>query len=417
MKEKVVVALDLGTTGNRAIAFNKQGEAIAKSYYEFTQIFPKPGWVEHDPVELYATALKALKDVLSAVGAENVVSLGITNQRETTVIWDKKTGKPVYNAIVWQCRRTEKICTGLKEHAGLFKEKTGLFLDPYFSGTKIQWIFDNVEGVRAKAEKGEILFGTPDTWVLWNLTGGKVHATEPSNASRTLIYNISTLSFDKELLDILYVPESILPEVKDSDAFFGNTDKGITGTEIPIYGILGDQQASLFAQNGWEKGVIKATYGTGIFILTNTGTELLMNKSLVSTIASKTKDGLSYALEGSIFIGGAAVQWLRDNLGIIKSAAETEQMAASLEDNENIIFVPAFQGLGAPYWDPNARGLLIGLTRKTSRENIVRAVIESMAYQAKDIINTVKEAYTGDFKALKVDGGACANNFLMQFQF
>jgi len=416
MNEKVVVALDLGTTGNRAIAFNKKGEPVAKSYYELPQYFPKAGWVEHDPLELYGTALKALKDVIASAGAQNISSIGITNQRETTVIWDKRTGKPVYNAIVWQCRRSEIICSELKGLAGLFKEKTGLFLDPYFSGTKIKWILDNVEGARKKAEAGELMFGTPDTWVLWNLTAGKAHATEPSNASRTLIYNINSLSFDKELLDILSIPANILPQVKDSDAFFGNTDKSVTGVEIPVHGILGDQQASLYAHHGWEKGTAKATYGTGIFILTNTGEKPFSSPALISTIASKTKEGVSYALEGSIFTGGAAVQWLRDNLEIIGSASETEKMACSLEGNENIYLVPAFHGLGAPHWDPNARGLLIGITRKTSIENIARAVIESMAYQVKDVAEEMKKAFGADFAKLRVDGGACANNFLMQFQ-
>ncbi|HBU70213.1 MAG TPA: glycerol kinase [Elusimicrobia bacterium] len=416
MNEKVVVALDLGTTGNRAIAFNKRGETVAKSYYEFPQYFPEPGWVEHDPLELYGTALKALKDVVAEAGAQNISSIGITNQRETTVIWDKKTGKPIYNAIVWQCRRTEKICAELKKYSGIFKEKTGLFLDPYFSGTKIKWILDNVEGAREKARRGELLFGTPDTWVLWNLTAGKTHATEPSNASRTLIYNINSLSFDKELLEILSIPAGILPQVKDSDAFFGLTDKSVTGLEIPVRGMLGDQQASLFAHNGWEKGTAKATYGTGIFMLTNTGDKLVSSPSLVSTIASKTAEGVSYALEGSIFSGGAAVQWLRDNIEIIGSGAETEKMACSLEGNDNIYFVPAFQGLGAPYWDSNARGLLIGITRKTSKENIARAVIESMAYQVKDVADEMKKAFGAELAKLRVDGGACANNFLMQFQ-
>jgi glycerol kinase len=416
MKEKVVLALDLGTTGNRAIAFSKKGGIVAKSYYEFTQIFPKPGWVEHDPVELLNTAIKALKDVINIVGAENVDSLGITNQRETTVLWDKTTGKPVYNAIVWQCRRTEDICKNYTDYRKQIKEKTGLFLDPYFSATKIKWIFENVPGLQERAEKGDIFFGTPETWVMWNLTGRKVHATEPSNASRTLIFNVQTLKFDKELLELFTLPANILPEVKDSDALFGHTDKSITGKEIPIHGILGDQQAALFAHCAWSKGIVKSTYGTGIFILTNTEDKFYNTDTLVSTITWKTKKGLNYALEGSVFVGGAAIQWLRDNLKIINSAPETEQMAASLTSNENVYFVPAFQGLGAPYWDPEARGILIGLTRKTSRENIVRAVLESLAYQTKDIMEAMKQAQSEDFKELRVDGGACANNFLMQFQ-
>ncbi|MCB4790252.1 MAG: glycerol kinase GlpK [Elusimicrobia bacterium] len=416
MKEKVVVALDLGTTGNRAIAFSKTGAIAAKSYYEFPQIFPNPGWVEHNPMDILDTCIKTLKDVINTAGAANIDSIGITNQRETTIIWDKNTGRPVYNAIVWQCRRTEGICSSLKEHKKVIKHKTGLFLDPYFSATKIKWIFDNVGGVKEKALKGELLFGTPETWILWNLTGKKVHATEPSNASRTLLFNIKTLEFDDELLKIFNVPKNILPEVKDSDSLFGFTDTKITGAEIPIHGILGDQQASLFAHCGWEDGLIKATYGTGIFILTGTKEKLVKSGSLITTVAWKTGKTASYALEGSVFMGGASIQWLRDNLKIISSASETEETAGSLNDNEGVYFVPAFQGLGAPYWDPDARGLLIGLTRKSSRANIVRAVVESLAYQAKDVMETMKKDLKDDFKVLRVDGGACANNFLMQFQ-
>lgn len=416
MKGKVVVAVDLGTTGNRAIAFSKEGEVVARSYYEFPQIFPFPGWVEHNPMDIWNTCIKALNDVVNEVGAQNIDSIGITNQRETTIIWDKNTGRPVYNAIVWQCRRTEGTCKELKEYAKILKDKTGLFLDPYFSATKIKWIFDNVDGVRQKAERGELLFGTPETWVLWNLTGRKVHATEPSNASRTLLFNINTLEFDKELLEIFKVPQNILPEVMDSDSLFGFTDNDLIGAVVPIHGILGDQQASLFAHCGWQDGIIKATYGTGIFILTNTKEELVKSNSLITTIAWKIGKTTSYALEGSVFMGGASIQWLRDNLKIIASAPETEEIARSLNDNEGVYFVPAFQGLGAPYWDPDARGLLIGLTRKSTRANIVRAVVESLAYQVKDVMGVMKKNIKGDFKILSVDGGACANNFLMQFQ-
>jgi glycerol kinase len=416
MSEKLVVALDLGTTGNRAIAFKKNGEIAAKAYYEFPQIFPNPGWVEHNPKDIFNTCLKTLKEVVNTVGAENIDSIGITNQRETTIIWDKKTGQPVYNAIVWQCRRTEGICRELNRYAKVLKDKTGLFLDPYFSATKIKWIFDNVQGVKEKAAKGDLLFGTPETWVLWNLTAGKVHVTEPSNASRTLIFNIKTLEFDKELLDIFGVPANILPEVKDSDSLFGFTDSNLLGVEIPIHGILGDQQASLFAHCGWEDGIIKATYGTGIFILTSTKNKLVKSDSLVTTIAWKIGKETCYALEGSVFMGGASIQWLRDNLKIIKSAPETEEIARSLNDNEGVYFVPAFQGLGAPYWDPDARGLLIGLTRKSTSANVVRAVVESLAYQTKDVMVIMKKSVKEDFKILRVDGGACANNFLMQFQ-
>lgn len=416
MTAKFVVAMDLGTTGNRAIAFAKDGSVAAKAYYEFPQIFPEPGWVEHNPADILDTAFKALKEVAGAVGAANIDSIGITNQRETTVIWNKKTGKPVYNAIVWQCRRTENICARLNEHARTLKEKTGLFLDPYFSATKIKWILDNVPGAVQAAEKGELLFGTVDTWLLWNLTGGKAHATEPSNASRTLVYDIKTLKFSKELLDIFAIPESLLPEVKDSDALFGVTDKKLLGLEIPVHGILGDQQASLFAHCGWEEGVIKSTYGTGIFVLTALKGKAPETSSLITTVAWARQGKTAYALEGSAFMGGASIQWLRDNLKLIKSAPETEQIAASLYGNEGVYFVPAFQGLGAPYWDANARGLIIGLSRKSNSATIVRAAVESLAYQVKDIMIEMKKVSQEDFKVLRADGGAAANNFLMQFQ-
>lgn len=416
MNQKVIVALDLGTTGNRAVAFAKDGSIVAKSYYEFPQIFPKPGWVEHDPMEIVSTTFRVLKEVLEAVGPENVVSIGITNQRETTILWDKRTGKPVYNAIVWQCRRTADTCEKLKRHHNFLKAQTGLPLDPYFSATKIKWILDHVKEVRTRAKKGEVLFGTVDTWILWNLTGRRVHATDPSNASRTLIYNIKSLKFDPALLKIFNIPSEILPEVKDSDALFGSTLKEITGREIPITGILGDQQAALFSHAGWEKGVVKNTYGTGLFLMMSTGDKILNSRNLVSTVAWRFRKKLEYAVEGSIFIGGAALQWLRDNLKIIETAADSESISESVPDNDGVYFVPAFQGLGCPYWDPNARALIVGLTRKASRETIVRAAVESMAYQTRDVIEMMKRELRIHVKLLRVDGGACRNNFLMQFQ-
>ncbi|RKX97843.1 MAG: glycerol kinase [Spirochaetes bacterium] len=416
MNQKVVLAIDLGTTGNRVIAFSKEGKIIAKSYYEFSQIFPQPGWVEHDPCEILETTFKALRDVIKIVGVENIVSIGITNQRETTVLWDKTTGEPVYNAIVWQCRRTEELCKDLKGYKDIVKEKTGLFLDPYFSATKIKWIMENISGVKGKVDKNKILFGTPETWVLWNLTGRKSHFTEPSNASRTLLFNINSLQFDNELLKIFGIPKNILPEVKDSNSLFGYTDKKITGKEIPITGILGDQQASLFAHCGWEEGSIKATYGTGIFVMINTLNKSFKSETLLTTVAWKIDEEVNYALEGSIFMGGASIQWLRDNMKILKTASDSEQMANSLKDNEGVYFVPALQGLGAPYWDPEARGLIIGLTRKTTKENIVRAALEALAYQVRDVVEEVRNVFQDKFKVLRVDGGACVNNFLMQFQ-
>ncbi|MFH1259544.1 MAG: glycerol kinase GlpK [Elusimicrobiota bacterium] len=416
MNTKVVLAIDLGTTGNRVMAFSREGKILAKAYYEFPQIFPKPGWVEHNPLDILKTTLKALRDAAKAVGVNKIVSIGITNQRETTILWDKFTGQPVYNAIVWQCRRTEDICRNLKQYSKVIKGKTGLVLDPYFSASKIKWLLKNVSGLREKIFRGRILFGTPETWILWNLTGGKVHCTEPSNASRTMLFNLRTLEFDRELLKIFALPGSILPEIKDSDSTFGVLAKNILGKEIPLVGILGDQQASLFTQCGEEKGTIKATYGTGIFVMTNIGKKPVISDKLLTTIAWKVGKEVNYALEGSLFMGGATIQWLRDNLKILKSAADSEQMAAALKDNEGVYFVPAFQGLGAPYWDPEARGLLIGLTRKTTTKNIARAALESLAYQTRDVIEEMEKNLQYKFKVLRVDGGATLNNFLMQFQ-
>ncbi len=413
---KVILALDLGTTGNRVIAFNKSGEIRAQAYYEFPQIFPSPGWVEHDPIEIWNTLMKSLNEVISKTGIENIESIGITNQRETTILWETATGKPVYNAIVWQCRRTADICQKLKDYTFLFKEKTGLPLDPYFSGTKIKWILDNIDGVRKSAEVGKILFGTVDSWILWKLTGGKVHATDPSNASRTLCYNIKENKFDNELLKILNIPENIFPAVQQSGSKFGVTDKSVVGREIPITGVLGDQQASLFAHSGLEQGIVKNTYGTGLFVMSSTGSELIPEKNLVNTIAWQFENELNYAIEGSIFIGGAAVQWLRDELNLIKSASETEAIAESLESNEGVYFVPALSGLGAPYWDPSARGMIIGITRGTKKEHFIRAALESVAYQTRDVIEEIKSTANLKVKKLSVDGGLTQNHFLMQFQ-
>ncbi|MCK4666334.1 glycerol kinase GlpK [Candidatus Dependentiae bacterium] len=413
---KFILAIDLGTTGNRVIAFKKSGEIAARSYYEFPQIFPKPGWVEHNPLDIWDTTQKALNDVLSEVGSENVDAIGITNQRETTILWDKETGDPVYNAIVWQCRRTKEICKQLSGHSSIIKDKTGLPLDPYFSATKIKWIIDNIPGVEQKIKDHQVIFGTVDTWILWKLTAGRIHATDPSNAARTLCFNIKTLDYDDELLKIFGLPGHIFPEVKSSGGDFGITDKKFTGHEIPIMGILGDQQASLFAHGGFEKGIVKNTYGTGLFVMSSTGAELLPIENLVNTIAWELNGEVTYAIEGSIFIGGACIQWLRDGLNIINSAEETGEMAGKLVSNEGVYFVPALVGLGAPYWDPTARGMIIGITRGTTREHFVRAVLESFAYQTRDVIEEINSNLKIEITKLSVDGGPTKNDFLMQFQ-
>ena len=414
---KTILAIDLGTTGNRVIAFSKEGEILARSYYEFPQIFPKPGWVEHNPMDIWETTQKALHNVVDKVGVENVEAIGLTNQRETTILWDRKTGRPVYNAIVWQCRRTAPLCDALRENEPWIKKRTGLFLDPYFSATKIKWILDNVPGTREKAEAGDLAFGTVDTWVLWNLTGGAVHATEPSNASRTLIFNIHSLQFDEELLRLFQIPPAILPQVKPSGGQFGTTAPDLLGKAIPVTGVLGDQQAAFFAHGGWEAGVLKNTYGTGLFVVTSTGESVPDSGKLVNTVAWQLNGKTTYALEGSIFIGGAAIQWLRDGLKILSSAPESETLATSIPDNEGVYFVPALAGLGAPYWDPAARGTFLGLTRGTGRAHLARAALEALAYQTRDVVEEMATT-TGNrsFKKLAVDGGASKNNFLMQFQ-
>ncbi|MBT5855408.1 glycerol kinase GlpK [bacterium] len=408
----IILALDLGTTGNRAIAFNKKAEIVAQSYYEFEQHFPEPAWVEHDPIEIWDTAQKALKDVLDQVGVENVVSMGITNQRETTILWDKTTGKPVYNAIVWQCRRTADRCKQLEGYAPMIKEKTGLFLDAYFSASKIEWILETIPEAMNLATQDKLLFGTVDSWILWNLTKGKVHATDTSNASRTMLFNIHTMAYSSDLLQLFNISESILPQVRDSDTYFGDTDTEITGKSIPIRAILGDQQAALFAQCGSDSTQVKNTYGTGLFVMANIGKKPIESDRLITTVAWTESGKTYYALEGSVFVGGAAIQWLRDGIEILEDAAQTQSLAETLDDNEGVYFVPALTGLGAPTWDPDARGLIIGLTRGTTRAHLARAALESIAFQTQDVIAAMPNAFT----TLKVDGGASANPFLMQFQ-
>lgn len=420
MKEKAVIALDLGTTGNRAIAFNGKGSIICESYYEFPQIYPKPAWVEQNPFDILNSSVTALKDAIEKCGSFEIISIGITNQRETAILWNGKSGKPVYNAIVWQCRRTAETCRKLSGLGKEIKEKTGLFLDPYFSATKIGWIFDNVDGVRAMAEKGELLFGTVDSWILWNLTGGKAHATDASNASRTLLFNINSMEYDRELLDIFKVPDSILPEVLDSDAQFGLTLKEITGYPIPVVGILGDQQASLFAHAGFERGVIKNTYGTGLFVMAETGPAIYNPERLIATVAWKARGQTVYALEGSIFTGGDAIRFIKNNFGFLDSVSESSDIAKSLNSCEGVYFVPALSGLGAPYWAPNARGIITGLTAAADGRHIVRAALESMAYGTRDVIEEFARSTKGFVdkrsSVLRVDGKASENEFLMQFQ-
>ena len=420
--KKYILAFDQGTTSSRAIVFDKDGMIVGTSQKEFTQIYPKAGWVEHDAMEIWGTQSGVAREVLEKTGVrpEEVAAIGITNQRETTVVWDKNTGKPIYNAIVWQCRRTAAICDELKAKGleASIKEKTGLVVDAYFSGTKVKWILDNVEGAREKAENGELLFGNIDTWLIWNLTRGKVHVTDYSNASRTLLYNIKELKWDDEILSELGIPKSMLPEVKPSSCVYGHTDpQTFGGAEIPIAGDAGDQQAALFGQACFEPGMAKNTYGTGCFMLMNTGEKPIESKNgLLTTIAWGIGDKVEYALEGSIFIAGASIQWLRDELKLVYDSAQSEYYANLVEDTNGVYVVPAFTGLGAPYWDMYARGAILGLTRGSKREHIVRATLESIAYQTKDVLEAMQEDSGITLKALKVDGGAAANNFLMSFQ-
>lgn len=420
--EKYILSFDAGTTSSRAIIFNKKGQIINVAQKEFQQIYPKAGWVEHDPMEIWASQSGVAREVLemSAIRPDQIVGIGITNQRETTLVWDKNTGKPVYNAIVWQCRRTASYCERLKGKGWIDKirDKTGLVLDAYFSATKIAWILDNVEGAREKAERGDLLFGTVDTWLVWNLTRGKVHVTDYSNASRTMLFNIKDLKWDDEILEALNIPRSMMPEVKDSSCIYGYTDEHTYGgARIPIAGIAGDQQAALFGQNCFKPGMVKNTYGTGCFVLMNTGQEMIRSKNgLLTTIAWGIDGKVSYALEGSVFIAGAAIQWLRDELRLVYDSPQSEYYANKIEDTDGVVVVPAFTGLGAPYWDMYARGGIFGLTRGTKREHLVRATLESLAYQSKDVIEAMQEDAKIPLAYLRVDGGASANNFLMQFQ-
>lgn len=418
---KYIIALDQGTTSSRSIVFNASGSIIGVSQQEFTQIYPHPGWVEHNAEEIWSSQLSTLKEVIQKTGIkpEEIDSIGITNQRETTVLWNKYSGKPVYNAIVWQDKRTASICDELK-NIGLqeyVKQNTGLVIDSYFSATKISWILENVPGVRALAEQGDILFGTVDSWLLWNLTGGKVHATDYSNASRTMLYKITNLHWDEKMLAELAIPSSILPEVKPSSGLFGHTTSALLGISIPICGIAGDQQAALFGQTCFEPGTAKNTYGTGCFMLMNTGTSITYSKNgLLTTIAWGLDGKVEYALEGSVFVAGAAIQWLRDGLKLLDAAPDSEYFASKVSDSEGVYVVPAFAGLGAPYWDMYARGAIFGLTRGTTKGHIARATLESLAYQTKDVLTAMESDADITLKALKVDGGASANNLLMQFQ-
>ncbi|HHY41769.1 MAG TPA: glycerol kinase GlpK [Thermoanaerobacterales bacterium] len=418
---KYIMALDQGTTSSRAIIFDENGTIKGVTNREFTQIYPKPGWVEHDPMEIWGSQIGVAREVLSKSGLSpsDIAAIGITNQRETTIVWDKNTGKPVYNAIVWQCRRTAPICDDLKARglAEKIREKTGLVVDAYFSGTKVKWILDNVEGAREKAEKGELLFGNVDTWLIWNLTGGKVHVTDYSNASRTMLFNIHKLDWDDEILQELNIPRSMLPKVMPSSHIYGYTTNEVFGGEVPIAGDAGDQQAALFGQACYSPGMAKNTYGTGCFMLMNTGEKAVTSQSgLLTTIAWGVDGKVEYALEGSIFIAGAVVQWLRDELRILDNAAQSEELATKVQDNNGVYLVPAFVGLGAPYWDMYARGTIVGLTRGAKREHIVRAALESICYQTRDVLEAMQKDSGITLKSLKVDGGAVANNFLMQFQ-
>ncbi len=419
--DKYIMALDLGTTSCRCIIFDKNGRICSAAQKEFTQYFPQPGWVEHDAEEIWATQTGLMYEAMSKIDItiNEIAGIGITNQRETTVLWDKETGRPVHKAIVWQCRRTAGYCDELKKlgMAEFFRSKTGLVLDAYFSATKLRWLLDNAAGARERAEKGELLFGTVDSWIIWKLTGGKVHVTDYSNASRTMLFNIHTLKWDEEILRVLKIPQQILPEVKPSSHVYGYTDSKLFGREVPIAGAGGDQQCALFGQTCFERGEVKNTYGTGGFMLMNTGTAPVnSHNGLVTTIAWGVDNKVEYALEGSIFVAGAAVQWLRDELGLIRDAAESEVLAKSVPDANGCYVVPAFVGLGAPYWDQYARGAIVGLTRGVNRNHIVRATLESIAYQVNDVLTAMQEDSGMPITSLRVDGGACDNDFLMQFQ-
>ncbi len=418
---KYVMALDAGTTSNRSILFNEKGEICSVAQKEFTQYFPKPGWVEHDANEIWSSQLGVAVEAMNKIGAaaEDIAAIGITNQRETAIVWDKNTGEPIYHAIVWQCRRTAEYCDELKEkgYTEMFRKKTGLIIDAYFAGTKIKWILDHVEGARERANRGELLFGTVETWLIWKLTKGAVHVTDYSNASRTLLFNINTLEWDKEILDIMDIPEAMLPKAAPSSCVYGNADPSFLGGAIPIGGAAGDQQSALFGQTCFKPGDAKNTYGTGCFLLMNTGEKPVFSENgLVTTIAWGLDGKVYYALEGSIFVAGAAVQWLRDEMRLIDSAMDSEYMAKKVSDTNGCYVVPAFTGLGAPYWDQYARGTIVGLTRGVNKYHIIRATLESLAYQVNDVLNAMEADSEISLSSLKVDGGASANDFLMQTQ-
>ena len=419
--KKYILALDQGTSSSRAIVFDNLGQIKATSQKEFTQIFPKPGWVEHNPMEIWSSQASVIAEAITSIGinGRNIAGIGITNQRETTIVWDAETGAPVYNAIVWQDRRTSEYCDSLKKdgRTDLIRSKTGLIIDAYFSATKIRWILDNVEGARQKAEEGKLRFGTVDTWLIWMLTRGEVHVTDVSNASRTMLFNIHTLEWDPELLSLFNIPASMMPEVKSSSEVYGYTKTTLFAHEVPIAGIAGDQQAALFGQMCTEPGSVKNTYGTGCFLLMNSGERPIMSSNnLLTTVAWKIGDTVNYALEGSIFVAGSVVQWLRDGLGIIRSSSEVEELAASVPDNGGVYFVPALTGLGAPHWDQYAKGSIYGLSRGTTAAHIARAALEGIAFQTMDIVNAMQKDAGVTLKELKVDGGASRNNLLMQFQ-
>jgi len=416
-----VIALDQGTTSSRCILFDRQGNPRSMAQKEFPQIFPRPGWVEHNPMEIWSSQLSVMLEAMSKIGARysDIAAIGITNQRETTVVWDKRTGQPVCNAIVWQCRRTADRIEQLKRDGmeETVRAKTGLIPDAYFSGSKLEWILDHVEGARARAERGELLFGTVDTWLIWNLTHGGVHVTDYTNASRTMLFDIHKKCWDDEILDYFRIPKSMLPEVRPSSCVYGDTSPDVSGGKIPIAGAAGDQQAALFGQCCFAPGDVKNTYGTGCFLLMNTGEQAVRSRhGLLTTIAATSGGRTQYALEGSVFVAGAAVQWLRDEMGLVRTAAQTEELCRAVPDSGGVYVVPAFAGLGAPYWNPYARGTVVGLTRGTGREQFIRATVESMAYQVYDLIEAMQQDSGLELRQLKVDGGACANDFLMQFQ-
>ncbi len=418
---KYIMALDQGTTSSRCILFNRRGEIVTVAQKEFTQHYPQPGWVEHDAMEIWSTQIGVAQEAMYKVQAtfRDIAAIGITNQRETTVVWDRETGLPIYNALVWQCRRTADYCDQLKAqgYGEMFREKTGLLIDAYFSATKIRWILDHVEGARERARRGELLFGTVDTWLIWNLTKGRIHVTDYSNAARTMLFDINNLCWDQEILKLLDIPAAMLPQPVPSSQIYGYTDETIFGGPIPIGGAAGDQQAALFGQTCFEPGSAKNTYGTGCFLLMNTGQQPVHSKNgLLTTIAWGIDGRVEYALEGSVFVAGAAIQWLRDEMKLVETAPDSESMAREVEDTNGVYLVPAFVGLGAPYWDPYARGTVVGLTRGANRNHLVRAALESLAYQTCDVLSAMEEDSGVTLSSLRVDGGACANDFLMQFQ-